>query len=130
MLRKLFARSSSNIEPSVSKHSQTMSWLSRLFDWVANHVTPLSPRPVIVAYVRIAEQVLQHEPCEGGPFADAAVRNDFLVGSNALVLVESLDIIVGLESAIFLDGLGPWNVYRVWNVASALCVLCWVFGRC
>src|SRR5207302_178185 len=61
---------------------------SRVVDRHTDDGTVFSPTAVIVADVRIAEQLLQDEPGVRGALADAAVGDDRLGRGDALATVE------------------------------------------
>src|SRR5918992_4075084 len=54
----------------------------------ADEIAPLRPGAVVVLHVRIAEQVLEHEPGVTGALADAAVGDHRPVRRDALALIE------------------------------------------
>ena len=49
--------------------------LVALHDGGPDQVAPLGPRAVVVAHLRVAQQVAQHEPGVAGPLTDPAVRH-------------------------------------------------------
>ena len=55
--------------------------------------------------VRVAEELVQHEPGVARTLADAAVGDDVLVGGDALAAVERVQLVGGLEGAVLVDGL-------------------------
>src|SRR5918996_4065450 len=83
----------------------------------------LGPRPVVVAHVVEPEQLLQHKPRMRGALADAAVGDDVLVRSDALGLVQGLELVGGLERAVLVHGLRPRDVGRAGDVARDLSLL-------
>ncbi len=52
--------------------------------------------------------------------ADAAVGDDFVFAGNALGLVEFLQVVEGLEGAIFVRSLSPGDIRGLGNMAGAL----------
>src|SRR6266851_7133417 len=56
----------------------------------------------------------------GAALADAAVGDNFVFAGDALGLVEFLEVVVGLEGAVFIGRLCPGNVRGLGNVAGAL----------
>src|SRR3990170_9166279 len=85
-----------------------------------DHRAPLGPRPVVVAHVRITEQLVQHEPGVAGALADAAVGDDVLVGRHALALLERAQPLRALERARPAHGLRPGHGRGAGDVAAAL----------
>ena len=92
----------------------------RLLDRDADQAAVLGPRPVVVADPVVAEQLVQDEPAVARPLADPAVRDDVLVGRDALRLVERGEILGALEGAVLLDGLGPRDRGRARDVPGPL----------
>src|SRR5207302_418651 len=94
--------------------------LLRLLHWRADEIAPLGPRAVVVLHVLEAEQMLQHEPREARPLADAAVRDHRTIGGHALRGVQRLQLVEALERAVLVAVLSPRNALRAGNVAAAL----------
>src|SRR3990172_4400945 len=89
-------------------------------DRLADHAAPLRPGAVVVADLRVAEQVLQDEPGVRGALADAAVGDGWLVLRDPGAPVEFGQLAGGLEGAVIVDGLGPGDVHGARDVAAAL----------
>src|SRR3970040_1216029 len=89
-------------------------------DRLADHAAPLRPGAVVVADLRIAEQVLEDEPGVRGALADAAVGDGGLVLGDAGAAVEGGQLLVRLEGAVLVHGLGPGEVRGAGDVAAAL----------
>src|ERR671927_390249 len=81
---------------------------------------PLGPGAVVVADLRVAKELTQHEPGVRRPLADAAVRHDILVRGNALAAVQLAQLLRRLERAVLVDRLAPRNVRRARNVPAPL----------
>src|SRR5260370_8751333 len=64
--------------------------------------------------------MLEDEPSVRATLADAAVGDDFVFAGNALGLVEFLQVVEGLEGAIFVRSLGPGDIRGLGNMAGAL----------
>src|SRR5262249_52073682 len=79
----------------------------RLLDRDVDHASPFGPRPVVIADAIVPEQFMQHEPRVRRALADAAVRDDVLVGRHALAGVMGTQVLGALEGAVLLHGLGP-----------------------
>ena len=90
-------------------------------DGGADQVAPLGPGAVVVADLVEVEQILQHESSVGAALADAAIGDDFVFAVNPLGFVEFFQVVVGLESAVFLGGLRPGDVRGSGNVPGTLC---------
>src|SRR5439155_27027423 len=85
---------------------------------------PLGPRAVVVADVRIAEQLMEHEPRVRGPLADAAVRDDVLVRGDPDRAVQLLQLIrLEERPRLGVDRLRPGDVRRAGYVARLLRLL-------
>src|ERR1700728_4487365 len=67
----------------------------------------LGPRAVVVLDVRLAEQLVQHEPGVRRALADAAVGDGVLAEVHARAAVERLQILVRFERAVVVGRLGP-----------------------
>src|SRR3989304_3921216 len=91
-----------------------------LLDGYVYHAAPLGPGAVVVADLRVAQQVLEDEPRVGGALPDAAVGDDLLVGRDALAFVEGLQLLDGLEGAVLAHGLAPGNALGARDVPHAL----------
>src|SRR4030065_218439 len=89
-------------------------------DWRVDQAAPLRPGAVVVAHVRVAQQVFQNEPRVRRPLADAAVGDDLFVRGDVLASVEGPKLGVGLESTVLAYGLGPNDVPCAWDVTAAL----------
>src|SRR3990172_9519366 len=89
-------------------------------DRLADHAAPLRPGAVVVADLRVAEQVLQDEPGVRGALADAAVGDGGLVLHDAGAPVKLGQLPGGLEGAVLVHGLGPGDVRGAGDVAAAL----------
>src|SRR3712207_2941455 len=97
--------------PSPITHNTSLTTGSPL-DRCTDHVAPLGPRAVVVADVRVAEQLVQHEPGVRGALADAAVDDDVLVWGDALGAVQLLELIRRLEGAVLGDRPRPGDALR------------------
>src|SRR4051794_37275149 len=64
--------------------------LGALGDGRANQVAPLCPGTVVVADLRVTQQVMQHEPGVAGPLADAAVGDDVVARLEAQLVAVDL----------------------------------------
>jgi hypothetical protein len=103
---------------------QSFAGLASPFSIGAPTSAPLGPRSVVVADLRIAEELGQDEPGVRAPLADPAIRHDLLVGRDALTLVQRTQLLDGQESARRLvDRLRPRDVPRARDVARALRLL-------
>src|SRR3972149_12209604 len=89
-------------------------------DRLADHAAPLRPGAVVVADLRVAEQVLQDEPGVRRALADAAIGDGRLVLGDAGAPVEFGQLVGGLERAIIVHSLGPGDVHGAGDVAAAL----------
>src|ERR1700757_5101174 len=90
----------------------------------------LGPRTVVVLHIGLAQDLVQHEPGVRRALADPAVRDRVLAEVDArLVPVQGRELVVGLEGAILVRGLGPGNVLRGRDVAAALRLLLRQVGR-
>src|SRR5882762_4079678 len=89
-------------------------------DGGADEVAPLGPGAVVVANLVEAQQILEDEPGVRAALADAAVGDDFVFAVDALGFVKFLQVVVGLEGAVFVGGLRPRNIRGLWNVTGAL----------
>src|SRR3972149_1244714 len=87
---------------------------------LADHAAPLRPGAVVVADLRVAEQVLQDEPGVRGALADSAVGDGGLVLRDSGAAVEGGQLLGGLECAVLVNGLGPGDVHGAGDVAAAL----------
>src|SRR5436309_1501925 len=94
-----------------------------------HEVAPFRPRAVVIADVRVAEEVLQDEPRVGRPLPDPAVRDDLLVRRHAFRFVEGLEFFRRLERPILVHRLRPGDILRSGDVTAALRVLRRVFWR-
>src|SRR5438094_1189760 len=101
----------------------------RLLDRRPNEVAPLRPGPVVVADVRVAKQVLQHEPRVGRPLADPAVGDDLLVRRHTFRLVQGLQVLGRLEGPVLVDSLPPRPVVRAGVAPPAVRMFRRVFRR-
>src|SRR3970040_2985121 len=89
-------------------------------DRLADHAAPLRPGAVVVADLRVAEQVLQDEPGVRGALADAAVGDGRRVLRDAGAPVEFRQFAGGLEGAVIVNGCGPGDVHGAGDVATPL----------
>src|SRR5579862_8734219 len=89
-------------------------------DGRAHKIAPFCPRAVVVLDVVIPEQVFQHEPSVRTALANTAVSDHFAAGGDSLALIELLQLIGGLEGAVFIGGLRPGDVRRRRNMPGAL----------
>src|ERR1700736_1037386 len=95
--------------------------MSLLLDGNPYRAPPFGPRAVVVADVRVAEKLLEHEPRVRGPLADAAVGDDLAVGRDALAAVDLLQLFVALEGSVLgVDGGAPRDADGVRDMAAAL----------
>src|SRR6266852_1225376 len=92
-----------------------------LLDGDADQAAPFGPGAIVVAYCRIPEQVVQHEPGVTAAFTNATVGHHFFLGGNPFAFVQGTQFLRWFESAIFADGQRPGNVDRPRNVPSPLC---------
>src|SRR2546422_2098983 len=83
-----------------------------LHDRRTDEVTPLGPRPVVVANLLLAQQVLEREPGVARPLADAAVGDDLVLAVDHLALVELQQLFVGLERTVGRHRLAPGDAAR------------------
>ncbi len=92
-----------------------------LLDRHAHQVAPLRPTAVVVPHVRVAQQILEHEPGVARPLADAAIGDDAGAGIEALLLlVELTQLLGGLERAVLRIGrLRPGDTHGALDVAGA-----------
>src|SRR5258708_16822970 len=86
----------------------------------ADQAAPLGPGAVVVAHIRVTEQVVQREPGVAAAFTDAAVGDDIFIGRNALATVDCLEFFSALEGTIFAHRSAPGDVGRARNVPAAL----------
>src|SRR5919197_1008642 len=73
----------------------------------ADQRTPLGPGTVVVLHVRLAEDLVQHEPGVRRPLADAAVGDGVLAEVDAGVGVQLPQLVVGTEGAVVVGRLAP-----------------------
>src|SRR3984893_6656650 len=93
-------------------------------DGHADERAPLGPRTVVVANVRIAEQLVQREPRVRRPLADPAVRDYLAFRRYALALVQRFQICDRQERAgLRVDGSRPGDVLRPRDVTGLLRLL-------
>src|ERR1700682_2944272 len=79
--------------------------LDRGFD----EISPFRPGTVVVANVLVAEEILEDKPRMAGALADAAIGDGFLIGDDALALVEGLQVIRGFKTSVVFNRLHPGN---------------------
>src|SRR5581483_4789178 len=70
--------------------------------------------------MRIAEQVGKHKPGMAAALADATVRDDILIRSDALALVKRAQFIGGLKGCVLAYRHRPGNISSARDVAAAL----------
>src|SRR5207253_3038240 len=58
----------------------------------AYQAAPLGPRAVVIPYVGVSQELCQCEPRVGRPLTNPAIRNDLLVGRDAVTLVDVLQL--------------------------------------
>src|SRR2546427_11437286 len=80
----------------------------------------LFPYTTLFRSLRVAEEVLQDEPCVGRSLADPAVRDDFLVRRHAFRFVQRFELLRRLERPVLVDRLSPGNVLRPRDATAAL----------
>src|SRR5690606_34775802 len=90
-----------------------------LFDRHPDHVTPLGPGAVVVAHLRISEQLVEHEPAMRRALTDPAVDHDLFVRHDALVLVDGLQLIGRLEGTVLVDCHAPGDIRRPGDMPTA-----------
>src|SRR5437016_7522105 len=100
-----------------------------LLDWRPHEIPPLGPGAVVVPHIRVAEEVLQHEPGVRRPLADPAVGDDLLVRRHALRLVKGPQLLRRLEGPVLVHGLPPRDVLRARDVPAALRMFRRIFRR-
>ena len=93
------------------------------FDGDADQRAVLGPRAVVVLHRWVAQQLMQHEPGVGRPLADAAIGDHAPVGSDALALVQGVELVGRPEGAVVVGGLASGDVHRAGNVARHLSLL-------
>jgi len=91
-----------------------------LADRGADERPVLGPRAVVTLHVRLVEQLVQHEPGVRAAFTDPAVGDGVLAEVDAGLLVELTKVVVGLERAVVVGGLGPRDVRCRRDVAGPL----------
>ena len=72
--------------PFLHERSRSLLWL--FFDGRADEAAPLGPGAIVVAHIRVAQQVGQHEPGVAAALADTTIGNDLFVGSDALSFIQ------------------------------------------
>ena len=77
----------------------------QVHDGHSYQVAPLGPGTVVVADFFVTEQILQDKPGVGAALADTAVGDGFIGASDALGLIQGLQLIEGLERAVVVGGL-------------------------
>src|SRR5262245_35216523 len=89
-------------------------------DRCSDQVAPLGPRPVVVAYRGIPQQVSQDKPGVARAFANTAIGDDLVRGpETGLALVECFEVISALERAVRSHRLAPGDIGCSWDVATA-----------
>src|SRR5215204_4416589 len=97
------------------------SWSRQLaLDWGTDERAPLSPAPVVVAHVGVAEEFAQDEPGVGAALADAAVRDRLRIRNDSRTVVNGPQLGNGFERLVMGDSGGPRDVHRAGNVAATL----------
>src|SRR4030095_9603138 len=91
--------------------------------WHTDQRAVLGPRTVVVLYVLLSEDLVQHEPGVRAALPDPAVGNDVFVPVQARVAVNLFELVIGPESAIIVGRLAPRHVDRGGNVTAALGLL-------
>src|SRR5690606_30110711 len=100
--------------------SDAVDLLVALGDRHADEVAPLGPRAVVVADLRVAEQVGEHEPGEARPLADPAVGDDLVRRVEAALALEDRPQLVGrLEGAVLVDRPRPGDAPGPRDVPAA-----------
>src|SRR5687767_12229939 len=84
-----------------SRHGQLHNQELAL-DGEADHGAPLGPGAVVVLDLGVAQELLQREPGVAAALPDAAVGDHFLVRSDALALIQRLQLLWALEGAVRL----------------------------
>src|SRR6267143_2833970 len=85
-----------------------------------DQASPLGPGPVVIAYVRVSEQVLQDEPRVRRALANPAVGDHLLVRRDAFAAVELLQLVRRLEGPVLADRLSPGDVGGCGDMAASL----------
>src|SRR5947207_11867696 len=104
------------MSPAANDASRPSGFLDRDSDQVA----PFGPGSVVVLDVVEPEEVLEREPGEARPLADAAIRDDRLIAGDSLRAVERSQLVKALERAVVVAVLAPRNALGAGNVAAAL----------
>src|SRR5579875_439924 len=99
------------------------------FDRNANEAAPFGPGTIVVAHMRIAQQVMQREPRMTAALADAAIGNDLFIGRHAFTTIDFAQLLRRFESSILAYSRAPGDIGRAWNVTTALCALLWQVCR-
>ena len=95
----------------------------RVLDRHADEAAVLGPAAIVVPDALVAEQLVEDEPRVARPLADPAVRDDVLVGRDALALVEGGQLLAALEGAVLAHGLRPRDRCGAGDVPCTLCGL-------
>src|SRR5947207_2270082 len=90
-----------------------------LLDGCADEAAPLGPGAIIVANVRIAQQIVQHEPGVATALPDEAIDDHLFVGGNAFARIQRAQFLRRSESAVFVHGHHPGNIDGAWYVPTS-----------
>src|SRR3954451_391149 len=105
---------------SAASPSEQRAGLLAADDRRPHEVAPLRPRAVVVAHLRIPEQVVQHEPGVAGPLPDPAVRDHVVLRREAeLVTVDPAQLVGSLERAVLVRRRLPRLAQRTRDVPAA-----------
>src|SRR5437762_2439669 len=71
------------------------------FDWSPNEAAPFGPGAVVVAYLRITQQIVQHKPGVAAALSNATIGDNFLIRRNTFATIDCAQFVSRLEGAIF-----------------------------
>ena len=68
-------------------------------------------------------QTLQYDVAQGGTVMGLTIDDDQFIVGDARKSVERRQFLFGFDAHVVLwvEGAGPFDVYRAWNMAAALC---------